>query len=129
MANGVPVPVRRRTSFIDSMEVDNRDEFVPSSRYKNAKYFRRTIPNIGQRLEPETWTPPSIPVSDNDLFTEIQAGEVGRLDLVASRVYRLEGLWWVIAFANDIIDPFEEATVGRKLRYPPFETVATAVLS
>lgn len=126
---GVPVPVRRRTSFINSTEVDNRDEYVPTSRYKNTKYFRRTIPNIGQQLEPETWNPPSISQSADDLFTKVQPGEEGRLDLISYRVYRLEELWWVIAFVNDIIDPFEDIVVDRKLRYPRFEVVATLVLS
>lgn len=125
----VPVPIRRRSSLINSTEVDNRDEFVPTSRYKDARYFQRTLPDIGRRIEPETWTPPSIPRSDNDLYTKVFAGEEGRLDLIALRVYRLEGLWWVIAFANDIIDPFEEVTVNRELRYPPFDTVATTILS
>lgn len=126
---GVPVPVRRRTSYINSTEVDNRDEFISTSRYKNTKYYRRTIPNIGQVIEPETWVPPEIPKTANDLYTKVKPGEEGRLDLIAFRVYRLEGLWWVIAFMNDIIDPFEEVTVNRELRYPPFETVATQVLS
>jgi len=113
---------------ISSEEVDNRDEYVATSRYRNSRYFQRKIPGVGQRIEPETWMPPEIPLSDDDLYTKVRAGEEGRLDLIALRVYRLEGLWWVIAFANDIIDPFEEVTVERVLRYPPFDTVATRVL-
>lgn len=126
---GIPVPVKRRSLSISSEEVENRDDYLPSSRYKDAKYFQRKVPGVGQRLEPETWTPPAIAPSDQDLFTKVKSGEVGRLDLIALRVYRLSSLWWVIAYANDIIDPFEEVTVDRILRYPPFDLVATRVLA
>ena len=110
-------------------EVDNRDVFIPTSRYKELRYFKREIEGIGLRIEPETWIPPEIPPSQEDFFTKVLPGEIGRLDLVALRVYRLSSLWWVIAFANDIIDPFEEVVVDLILRFPPFKKVSTTILS
>ncbi len=110
-------------------EVDNRDPYPATSRYKNARYFQRLIKGTGVRIEPEIWVPPEIPRTSRDLFTKVQAGEEGRLDLVALRVYRIGALWWVIAFSNDIIDPFTETTVNKILRYPSFDVVSATVLA
>lgn len=113
----------------NNVEVENRDELLPSSRYKNARYYRRIVDNVGLRIEPSIWQYDEIPENDNDLFTEVGSGERGRLDLIARRIYRLEELYWVIAFANDIVDPFEEIVPGMKLRCPHPDWVATNVLS
>lgn len=110
-------------------EVDNKDSYSSTSRYKSHRYFERDIPGIGTRTEPETWRPRAIPTRGDDLFTEVGAGEVGRLDLVSLRVYKTGSLWWVIAFANKIIDPFSEVTSGLVLRYPTFENVVSTLLT
>lgn len=127
--SSVPVPSKRRGSVLKSIEVDNRDLYPPTSRYKATKYFQRNIPGIGQFIEPETWNPPKITPSDKDLFTKILPGEEGRLDLVSLRVYKLDQLWWVIAYLNNMIDPIADATVGKVLRYAPFSVVATKILT
>jgi hypothetical protein len=124
-----PVQQTRRSSVLTNTEVKNSDEYPASSRYRSTRYFQRDIPEVGTFVEPETWSPPNIKPSSSDLFTKVQSGEEGRLDLVAARVYKMQQLWWVIAFINDIIDPFEEVTVGKILRYPPFDVVSSKVLS
>jgi len=111
------------------VELDNRDTYIATSRYKNANYFQVDVPNYGPRVESSTWDPPEIPESALDQWTSVGAGEEGRLDLVALRVYRLEDLWWVIALANNILDPFSEVTSGLNLRYPSFDWVAANVLA
>lgn len=114
---------------LTSEEVQNRDVAPSTSRYKNARYFNREIRRDTFFVEPESWKPPSIPVSANDHWTTIKPGEESRLDLVSLRVYGNVSLWWVIAYANNIIDPFSEATVNKKLRYPPFDVVANTILA
>jgi len=126
---GVPVPVIRRSSVLRSSEVENRDLYPATSRYRSVKYFQRDTPSVGSYVEAESWYPTEIPKSQTDLFTKVKSGEEGRLDLVALRVYGLPQLWWVIAFANDVIDPFEEITVNRVLRYPPIDYVSTNILT
>lgn len=124
------VDIDRRTRINE--EVENVDPYPATSRYRNTRYFKRRVRGLNgfeEVVEQETWVPPEIEPSQDDLSTTVEAGEIGRLDLVALRVYNNASLWWVIAFANDIIDPFEETTSGRVLRYPPFETVASAVLA
>ena len=60
------------------------------------------------------------PLKDTDTYTQIRAGESGRLDLVAYRTYKNPRLYWVIAQANGIINPIEEAVVGLILRIPKY---------
>ena len=115
--------------YRESKEVLFRGPRAPSSRYKNARFYQRRIKGIGSRIEPESWVPPDIKPSEDDLVTEVGAGEIGRLDLVSLRVYGLDSLWWVIAYINDIVDPFEEVVSGMTLRYPPFSEVAAKVLA
>lgn len=123
------IPVKQEIKVIESNLVDNRDDYVPTSRYKNARYYQRDIPGIGKRVEPETWQPPDIAESVDDLFVEVRSGEEGRLGIISERVYRVASLWWVIAYVNNIVDPFEEVTVGRVLRYPTFDRVTSLVLA
>ena len=117
-----------RDVTLTSQQVNNSDRYPATSRYKSARYFQRNIPGVGMFVEPETWTPPAIKPSPNDYFTLVGSGEAGRLDLVAARVYRMEQLWWVIAYVNNIIDPFTEVVAGMTLRYPRFSDVVSKVL-
>jgi len=112
-----------------AVEVDNNDPYPPSSRYKDTKYFKRDIEGIGERIEPETWEPVVLEDEGDFLVTEVQPGEEGRLDLVSLRVYRTSSLWWVLAYVNNVIDPFEDVTSQLKLKFPPFSKVAASILS
>jgi len=49
-------------------------------------------------------------------YYQVQSGD--RLDLIASKFYRDETLWWLIAWANDIELGDCELYVGRKLLIP-----------
>ena len=122
------VLIRQRKKLI-STEVENNDQFPPTSRYKNARYYRRDIPNVGQRIEPESWNPVEIPDEQKTLVTWVKGGEEGRLDAIADRVYRRQDLHWVLAYSNDIIDPIEEVVVNLKLIYPPIEWVLANLLA
>jgi len=64
-----------------------------------------------------------------DLGTMIHSGttdyiitqaDTGRLDIVATKVYGYASLWWIIAYANNISDPFSDVFVkdGRILKIP-----------
>lgn len=48
---------------------------------------------------------------------------VGRLDLLAYRVYGETRLWWVIALANGIDDPFDDSLAGQLLVIPSLTDV------
>ncbi len=71
----------------------------------------------------ETWTDPTASdpfgpdiLSGVDTVDHvIKAGE--RLDTLASLYYGDEELWWVIALANRIMDPFS-LSIGTRIRVP-----------
>jgi len=51
-------------------------------------------------------------------YVTFKAGYVGRLDLASYDAYGTPILWWVIALANDIIDPFDSSFVNTLLQIP-----------
>lgn len=65
----------------------------------------------------------SIPERQNDIYHRVQSNEVSRLDILANKYYRNPLLWWVIAQANDIYDPFILLDPGTLLRIPAIESL------
>ena len=59
-----------------------------------------------------------IPVTENDTYITVNRQTENRLDVVANIVYGFAPYWWIIAMANDIIDPFD-VPCGTVLRCPP----------
>jgi len=53
---------------------------------------------------------PIIPPADNDLYVVTVEGD--RLDLLAYTYYQDASLWWVVLWANNIIDPFARPYAG-----------------
>ena len=64
-----------------------------------------------------------IPKRASDLYHTVLLNEVGRLDMIAYKYYNNPLLWWVIAQANDIYDPFTDMHLGMALRIPLLETL------
>ena len=64
-----------------------------------------------------------IPSSSSDIYHELKSNEVCRLDILAHKYYRNPLLWWVIAQANEIYDPFIRLDPGTILRIPTIETL------
>jgi hypothetical protein len=55
------------------------------------------------------------PDSITDQYYEVESGYANRLDLISYKVYRTVHLWWIIAMANDILNPLD-IPVGTILR-------------
>lgn len=60
--------------------------------------------------------PPQISQSNSDIFHTVKEGET--LQNIAFRYYKDSGLWYVIAEANKILNPFEELIAGTLIRIP-----------
>lgn len=88
----------------------------PSSRYRNLVRF-----NDGDVAFVETPNKVNIPRSTRDEFHTVEDREKNRLDIIASRYYSDSRLWWVIAYASNILNPFD-VPVGTVLRIPPYST-------
>lgn len=67
---------------------------------------------------------PSIFFSEFDEYHQVGAHDQHRLDLIAYQYYLNVEFWWIIAIANNILDPFNIA-IGTILRIPSDNTAIT----
>ena len=91
-----------------------------SDRYRNCDILKDV--DTGENLL-STREPLDIPVRPDDTYHRVQSHEVCRLDLLAHQYYKNPLLWWVIASANDLYDPFESIESGTILRIPSIESL------
>jgi len=102
-----------------------RSKLSRSSRYRGTKVY----PYLGPALGRWGITKFRIPESSEDSFHKTEPGERFRLDLIAHRRYDDAQLWWVLALANDIRNPFMHPNPGEMLRVPPIERIRLTLLS
>lgn len=77
----------------------------------------------------ETYNNYSIPEKSSDTYFTVDTAVENRLDIISMRYYKSPIMWWVIAIANNIIDPFSEIPIGTVLRIPELTSVyATNIL-
>ena len=108
----------------DVTYIENREEDRPLSRYNKIRLYVDPDANMVQ----ESWDQPDIPERSDDVFHEVQPGEDHRPDLVAERYYNAPELYWVIAYANEMSDPFAETTAGLRIRIPNRDNLFQMVL-
>lgn len=65
----------------------------------------------------ETWVQKTIDVTPDDSYFVVTKREEGRLDMISNDYYSTPKFWWVLAMANNIVDPFE-LEVGTRVRIP-----------
>lgn len=70
-----------------------------------------------------------IPKSPQDTYHVVTSYEAYRLDLIAYHYYENALLWWIIAQANDIYDPFNDVVPGMTLRIPNLTVLYGGILS
>lgn len=92
-----------------------------SDRYKSCKILKDI--ETGESFLATRLPIDEIPVRTNDIYHTVKTNEVTRLDVIAHTYYKNPLLWWVIAQANDIYNPFEEIASGTILRVPAIETL------
>lgn len=71
----------------------------------------------------ETYERKEIPVNSDDYYHTVKSHEEGRLDLIAHQYYQNALLWWVIASANNITNPFLYPKTGDIIRIPSLRTL------
>lgn len=87
-----------------------------TSRYSK---YRQIIEDVARV---ETFNQTVIVKSDDDNTHIVLPEQEGRLDIIANIYYKDPSLWWAIALANNIIDPFI-VKAGTILRIPPIESL------
>lgn len=70
----------------------------------------------------ETTNPTPVAMSDDDIYHEVQNSEENRLDIISNKYYNSPQFWWVIAMANDFVDPFY-VKPGTLVRIPKFSSL------
>lgn len=99
--------------------------FLPTSRYKNTNIYAGSDGQYYYGI----WKAPTIDAQPPDIYHTIEVGENLRLDALAYKYYGNYQLWWVLATANDILDPFTELTVGDTIRIPYLPYIFSDILA
>lgn len=119
------VELIRRFNVSPAYIAESREKFIPMEflspkQYTNAcryKNLRRIQDPETKNIYHETWFQKIIDKSNEDQYFTVSIAEQGRLDIIASKYYNTPRFWWVIALANNIIDPFD-IPVDTVLRIP-----------
>lgn len=106
-------PIYETPEYIDPRE------FQYLSRYSRTR--RILDKNLGVAYH-ETYHRKNIPETNDDKFITVTNNNENRLDIIANEQYQYSLYWWVIAMANDIIDPFN-VPAGTVLRIPPLSSL------
>lgn len=117
--NKVKETTTGKTVFLESTEPSR-----PLSRYNSL----RLLLNDNKIPVQETWEMDEIDESPNDRYFEVTGEFEHRPDLISLMYYGTEQLYWVIAFANAMTEPFAQTKVGLRLRIPDRETVFQTIL-
>ena len=78
-------------------------QYVNNSRYTK---IRRLQDEETGKIYNENWIAQTIDKSSEDQFYVVTMSEEDRLDIISTSFYGTPKYWWVIALANNIIDPF-----------------------
>lgn len=108
--------IRETYSFPDYIEARNYNNV---SRYQTYRRIRSEDDNY---VYHETINQDVIEQSDSDIFITVDNITENRLDKIALNYYGISVYWWIIALANNIIDPFT-VPIGTVLRIPPISSL------
>ena len=95
--------------------LDNK-EYDKVSRYQ----VLRVIEDKDMYLE--TYNQVKVPVTESDSYHIVTESEVNRLDIISNKYYNTPNYWWMIALANEFIDPFI-VNEGVMIRIPSLLTM------
>lgn len=97
--------------------------YSPRQYENNSRYQRvRTLKDEKGNVYHENWIKRGIDTSASDSYYTVTMVEENRLDIISSSYYGTPRYWWVIAIANNIIDPFD-VPIGTELRIPTLDTL------
>ena len=85
------------------IQVLNTRHFEHISRYTRN---RQIYNNANDKIYLETSNQYKIQLQQNPVYHVVDINEENRLDIIANNYYGDPSLYWVIAMANNIIDPF-----------------------
>lgn len=125
ISNGSAVRPVYFTEFKDQysfVDYDDPRTYRYVSRYSP---YRQIIDEKDGQKYHETFNNTEIKISEEDSYYTVDIRTENRLDIISSEKYGFPTYWWVIAMANDIIDPFD-VPYGTILRIPPLKSLYTS---
>lgn len=108
--------IRARYYFPDYIEP--RD-YRSVSRYSQ---YRRIKDNDENKIFLESINQDKIEEKDSDKYITVDSTNNNRLDIISYNNYGFSTYWWVLAIANNIIDPFD-IPLGTIIRIPPLSSL------
>lgn len=84
--------------------------------------YRRILDKDGSNYYHESFNQTSINEGVTDQFFTVTVKQENRLDIIAVKYYGFATYWWIIAMANNVIDPFN-IPVGTVLRIPQLSAI------
>ena len=113
-------------------EITDKYYFVDYDRPRKYNYVSRYTPyrqivGYSDNLKyHETFNKTEIIESSSDTYVMVNKRTENRLDMIALEKYGYPTYWWVIAHANNIIDPFD-VPYGTILRIPPLRSIYSSM--
>lgn len=96
-------------------------------RWNNHPFYQD--PETGKKFVGQ-WNPPIIPVKETDKTFQIGQETAFRPDIISYRFYGTPLLSWVLAYANDVSNPWDRTTgfvPGLVIRVPDITTIVAAL--
>lgn len=129
--NNIAYEVKRKNvspEYISGIrEVFEHPTYYEPKSYPNVSRYsslRRLKDTESGKYYHENWIQKFIKVSADDQYYTVTLYEKNRLDIVSNMYYSTPKYWWVIAIANNILDPFD-LPIGTNLRIPPIISIYT----
>ena len=95
-----------------------------SSRYRMTHVVVDGFVHPGRRRY-GIWRKPTIDMTGYSRHV-VRENDIGRIDLIANRLYGDSSLWWAICMVNAISNPLEDLVVGMILKVPRKEKISNA---
>ena len=106
-------------------ETDVKKKFRQTSRYRNTSIYK----NDDGHYYFGIWKVPKIDEQPEDIYYTIRYGQSLNLATISYEKYGTKDLWWVIAVANNILDPFTELKVNDVIRIPNLSYIYSKILT
>lgn len=111
--------------FAQIREIFEPLEYLDPAEYKYVSRYgttRRISDEDSKKLYHETFNQYEIPDSEEDIYVTVSKISENRLDIISTQFYGVPMYWWVLALANEIIDPFN-IELGSTIRVPPLRSL------
>lgn len=114
-----PIKFAQIREIFEPLTYLDPENYTYVSRYSTT---RRIVDDVSKKVFHETFNQYVIPETEDDIYVTVGKVSENRLDIIATNYYGYPMYWWVLAIANNIIDPFD-IEMGSVIRIPPLRSL------